>query len=75
MEISLNGTDVQMEVDTGASVSLISEETCITKVKDKLLTYPGNELPYWVPSMLKFNTEVKRTPCPFMSQRERTNLC
>ena len=47
MEISLNGTDVQMEVDTGASVSLISEETCITKVKDKLLTYPGNELPYW----------------------------
>ncbi|XP_064395566.1 uncharacterized protein K02A2.6-like [Halichondria panicea] len=42
-----------MEVDTGASVSLISEETlsliknentCITKVKDKLLTYTGERI-------------------------------
>ncbi len=50
VDVPLNGVEVKIEVDTGESVSLISEETlsviknentCITKVKDKLITYTG----------------------------------
>ncbi len=84
VEISLNGTDVQMEVDTGASVSLISEETlsliknentCITKVKDKLLTYTGEQIAVLGTVNVEVQHRGNRTPCPFMSHRERTNLC
>ena len=54
VDVTINGIETKMEVDTGASVSLVSEDTYelittekthLRKVKDKLLTYTGETVP------------------------------
>ena len=73
ISVTANGRDLRMELDTGAAVSIISEDTfksvfkdsvCITPTSISLRTYLGYQLPVLGSAVVEvvYNSQVLSLP-------------